>query len=206
MSFCFDTLNLFSMRFKDKNAERELIEFIFENKSDVSNEEKQVFNADKHHSNHCWTKGATKTAKVGKGYSVRELTVIQKDLNVLIEATTERTKVLKSHLKESQIQFALQWFGQVKSFDYYTTSCRAPHKILGSSNSSFLVLSILWCFRQENGFPLPKNGFLLVQGEKGEERDYSGFRERVVNQLHQLLGSRPRLQEESDGSYSIWYE
>ncbi|KAL7555452.1 hypothetical protein ACA910_020181 [Epithemia clementina (nom. ined.)] len=138
-------------------------------------------------------------------FNIQDLSFVQKDLKDVTRVTMEQTAEMKSLLKESRIQFALQMVGHVQSFVYYINSSRSPDKILGSSDGSFLIGSILWSFRNDQGYSLP-NGFLIVQGQHGEECDYQGFRNRLVTQLHQLLGSKPRLEEESNGTFSIWYE
>ena len=77
------------------------------------------------------------------------------------------------------------------------------------SQSSSLVRTILLSFRRGFGSYLPKGKLENVSSSSYDkskwEESTKAFRNKVVNQIHGLTGRKPRLDQDVDGSFVIYY-
>ncbi|KAL7559035.1 hypothetical protein ACA910_016377 [Epithemia clementina (nom. ined.)] len=129
---------------------------------------------------------------------------IQQQLTALTEASREQTKILNAQRKANQIRFALENVGRFTPFIYWAAINNLAEKTVVYESSADLVARILWTFLQGMGCPIP-NGYIIPMHDPNG-CDYEHFQNLLVTQLHQLIRSKPRLQQEEDGSLTIWYE
>jgi alanyl-tRNA synthetase len=142
-----------------------------------------------------------KQVKTNKESSDTKLNTIAQDLrNLKQEMEQGNNSMKKSQLLAAAIQNC-----QYNSFRYYVEG--VPKESLD------LVRTILFTFQQDDGRYLPVNAALTIQYSrahnssnedlKAKMESQKAFRDTLYNQIHELLGVKPRV--DSNGRDAIYY-
>ena len=107
---------------------------------------------------------------------------------------SEMANAFAKHSKDRKLEWAISNC-HLRTFKYYNSANHAS-----PIESTSLVREILICFRQDVGIVFEGGWMTKTRDQKGE----SEFREKLQNQLHELLGHKPRLANGSEG-WSIHY-
>lgn len=129
----------------------------------------------------------------------------------IVNLETKLTSLEGSIVKESKLQalaFGIE-NAELQAFEYY--EARENSSYYGYHNrkkSSDLVRSILFGFRRNIGWYLPDGAMGEIDKSANKEKweqSNKDFRDKLVTQIHSLLGTKPRVVKEKDGRYTIYY-
>jgi hypothetical protein len=118
--------------------------------------------------------------------------------NKLIEAVKNEISILNSRMSYQSKQRALEWAlsnCSLNSFDYW-------NKHGNPCRSSDIARDCLFSFRCGIGMYI-SNGYM--DKYSSSEESQKKFRERIQQQLHELLGTKPRLGIAKEG-WAIYYD
>jgi hypothetical protein len=82
----------------------------------------------------------------------------------------------------------------------------------GINDSRYIVRQILFAFQQGLSFPLPTDAIFVTTGNRNDSGRFVNkelakqhFREKLVDQIHQLTGVKPVVKKEDNDQYVVYY-
>mmetsp|Transcript_24522 Transcript_24522/g.44347 ORF Transcript_24522/g.44347 Transcript_24522/m.44347 type:complete len:192 (-) Transcript_24522:177-752(-) len=112
----------------------------------------------------------------------------------------ERTAYLEEQVanqtKLQALAFAMDHAEQ-GSFTYRT------YTSYSTQQSSALIPGIVLSFRRNMGNYIPEGK--VESGEGDESTQKKNFHEALINQIHSLTGTKPKIQKGANGNYAIYY-
>jgi len=148
----------------------------------------------------------TKSVKASNEKFDDKINTVNQKLSSLCSAVEKTNTLLESQAKLKILQRAEK--AKLKRLDLASArttlgsfNYRKGHNI--DTNSSVLVESILDCFILGHGYTLPADSHLNYDCT---EANKALFREKIVKQVITLIGRKPRLVDEGNGKFAIFYE
>mmetsp|Transcript_21474 Transcript_21474/g.44176 ORF Transcript_21474/g.44176 Transcript_21474/m.44176 type:complete len:196 (-) Transcript_21474:3431-4018(-) len=131
-----------------------------------------------------------------------KINTIDQRLSSLEQKVVLQTQEITKQTKLQNLSFALQ-NAKLNSFEYHVHA----HNSYCRKDSSDLAQDIIFSFRQGYGHFLPNGCLNDCYGyDKAEwEKDKKDFREKLVNQIHGLTGTKPRVEKKEDARFVIYY-
>jgi hypothetical protein len=112
----------------------------------------------------------------------------------LEERTASLEEQVSNQTKLQALAFAIDHAEQ-GSFTYRT------YNSYSTQQSSALIPGIVLSFRRNMGNYIPDGR----SGEGDESTQKKNFHEALINQIHSLTGTKPKIQMEANGKYAIYY-
>jgi hypothetical protein len=136
-----------------------------------------------------------------KESSDTKLNTIHQDICNLKDEMAKVSQALKTEAKVQRIQFAIDHVENRQNGQYVF----ATSSVMRIRED--LLTPILSSFMRGFGYNLPGNAYLYgVSSNQNNEKGYEDFRSKVVTELHELLGKKPRLNKEANGKYAVFYD
>ena len=102
------------------------------------------------------------------------------------------TGTTNTYLRTATLQWAITNAG-INSFEFYDVELE---KMVYSTN---FVRKVLFAFMTRNAKYVPKNRLEKLKNDEEE------FRKKLVQQIFELVGVRPKIKLEKDNRYAIWH-
>ena len=128
----------------------------------------------------------------------QRLASIDQRLASLEQKVLLQTQKISKQTKLQTLSFAMQ-NAVLVSFTYFDTY---------SKESSTLVSNIMISFRRGFGYHLPDGTLQNIDKhyyKEKWEKSNKDFRDKLVEQIHGLTGTKPRVVREGDGPFAIYY-